>query len=118
MKKLSLAIECECPFCYLYFRLQTPNYMDIPFLNLAVGHGGNKIMANTVAIGAVLGMLGMDLNILAGIIKDAFKKKGDEIIQGNVKTAVAGHDFAVKNCQKCSFSAAPLSESKMLIAGN
>ena len=31
---------------------------------------------------------------------------------------MAGHDYAVKECIKCSFSAAPLSKPKMLIAGN
>ena len=52
-----------------------PQFLDIPFVNLAVEHGGNKIMANTVATGAVLGMLGMELGILLGIIKDIFGKK-------------------------------------------
>ena len=32
-------------------------------------------MANTVATGAVLGMLGMDLDILIAIIKDTFKRR-------------------------------------------
>ena len=50
----------------------TPNYLDIPFIKLAVESGGSKIMANTVATGAVLGMLGMDLDILIAIIKDTF----------------------------------------------
>ena len=32
-------------------------------------------MANTVATGAVLGMLGMDIDILIAIIKDTFKRR-------------------------------------------
>jgi len=94
-----------------------PQFLDIPFVNLAVEHGGNKIMANTVATGAVLGMLGMELDILLGIIKDTFGKKGEDIIKANVNAAMAGHDFAVKQCITCSFSAAPLAKPKMLIAG-
>ena len=66
-------------------RHEKQNYLDIPFENLAVEHGGNKIMANTVATGAVLGMLRMDLNVLDGILTDTFKKKGDEIINANMK---------------------------------
>lgn len=95
-----------------------PHFLDVPFVSLAKEHGGSKIMANTVAIGAVLGMLGMELDILVGIIKDTFKKKGEDIIKANTSTAMAGHDHAVKNCQKCSFSCPPLSKAKMLMAGN
>jgi 2-oxoglutarate ferredoxin oxidoreductase subunit alpha len=36
-----------------------PNFLDVPFVELALEHG-NRIMANTVAVGSVLGMLGMD----------------------------------------------------------
>lgn len=93
-------------------------FLDIPFVNLAVKHGGNKIMANTVATGAVLGMLGMEPDILLDIIKTAFKKKGEDIIKANIDAAMAGHDYAAKECIKCSFSAAPISKPKMLLAGN
>ncbi|MBI5050512.1 MAG: 2-oxoacid:acceptor oxidoreductase subunit alpha, partial [Nitrospirae bacterium] len=75
------------------------------------------IMANTVATGAVLGMLGIELDILLKIIKDTFKKKGDEVINANISAVMAGHDYAVKECLKCSFSAAPVSTPKMLISG-
>ncbi len=83
---------------------QRGGVLDVPFVNLAVERGGNKIMANTVAIGAVLGALRMNLDILLEIIKDTFKKKGEEIIKGNINAAAAGHDFAIKNCQRCSFN--------------
>ncbi|MCI2424619.1 2-oxoacid:acceptor oxidoreductase subunit alpha [Candidatus Acetothermia bacterium] len=95
-----------------------PHFFDIPFINLAVEHGGNKIMANTVATGAVLGMLGMDIDMLIKTIKDALKKKGDEVINANIKAAMAGYDFAAKECLQCSFAVTPLSEPKMLIGGN
>jgi len=96
---------------------ENQRFLDIPFVDLAAEHGGSKIMANTVATGAVLGMLGMEPGILLGIIKDTFGKKGEDIIKANVNAAMAGHDFAVKQCITCSFSAAPLAKPKMLIAG-
>jgi len=92
-------------------------FLDIPFTKLAVEHGGNKIMANTVATGAVLGMLRLDLDILAGIIKDTFKKKGEAVIEANIKAAQSGHEFALKNCPKCSFVPAPIANPKMMISG-
>jgi 2-oxoglutarate ferredoxin oxidoreductase subunit alpha len=93
------------------------HFLDIPFTNLAVEHGGSKIMANTVAIGAVLGMLGMKPDLLLGIIKDIFKKKGEEVIKANINSANAGHNFAVADCKRCSFTATPLTNSKILISG-
>ena len=98
-------------------RYEKQNFLDIPFEKLALEHGGNKIMANTVATGAVLGMLRMDLNILAGIIEDTFKKKGGEVVSANIRSATAGHEFAVKNCPQCSFIPSSLSAPKMLVAG-
>ncbi len=92
--------------------------IDIPFARLAVEHGGNKIMENTVAIGAVLGLFGMELDMLKEIIKKVFTKKGEGIIQANINAAMAGHGFCVKECTAHSFSVAPLSKPKMLIAGN
>lgn len=92
-------------------------FLDIPFSDLAVKHGGNKIMLNTVATGAVLGMLGMKTDILAGILTKAFKKKGDEIINGNIKAAESGRDFALNNCTRCSFTIPAPSKNKMLING-
>jgi len=85
-------------------QIPAANYLDIPFTKLAEESGGSKIMANTVATGAVLGMLGMDMDILIAIIKDTFKNKGEHVIDSNISAAMAGHDFAMKNCMKCSFS--------------
>lgn len=92
-------------------------FLDVPVVSLALEHGGNKIMANTVAVGAVLGMLGMKIDFLTGILKDTFKKKGEEIIRANVQSALAGYDFARHECKCCAFAAESVTESKMLISG-
>ncbi len=98
-----------------------PHFMEVPFENIAVKSGG-KIMANIVAVGAVLGMLGIDLTILHEIIKDAFNKKGEEVVMGNINASKAGHDYALTNCQRCSFSARNVHKTPllplMLISGN
>ncbi|MFQ3574387.1 MAG: 2-oxoacid:acceptor oxidoreductase subunit alpha [Thermodesulfovibrionales bacterium] len=99
-------------------RYEGNRYLDVPFVDLAIKHGGNKIMANTVATGAVLGMLGIDIEILLGILKDTFKKKGDTVIKSNLDSAIAGYDYAVKNCLRCNFAPTEVTSSKMLIAGN
>ncbi|RJQ47266.1 MAG: 2-oxoacid:acceptor oxidoreductase subunit alpha [Nitrospiraceae bacterium] len=100
-------------------KYEKDHFLDIPFVALAEEHGKSKIMANTVAVGAVLGMLGMELDVLFEMLKITFSKKGDEIINSNIKAAQAGREFAVKNCQRCSFSIVKRGSLPfMLIAGN
>lgn len=94
-----------------------PYFLDVPFSGLALEHGGNKVMLNTAATGAVLGMLGIEIDILIGIIKEEFKTKGDEVISGNIKAAAAGHEYAKTGCTKCSFTITEPSNKKMLING-
>lgn len=93
----------------------TPNFMDMPFTKLAVERGGSRIMANTVAVGAVLGMLGVRLDILNTILKETFEKKGEAVVKGNVNAAKEGHDFAVRECLKCSFTIASPSGNKLML---
>lgn len=100
-------------------KYDTPHFLGIPFIKLAVEHGGNKIMANTVAVGAVLGILGMKLDVLLESFKDTFRKKGVDVITGNMNSAKAGRDFAAANCKSCTFSVSDASmQANMLIAGN
>ena len=94
------------------------HFLDVPFAEIAVEKGGQKIMANTVAIGSVLGIIRIKTDLLVQIIKDAFRKKGDEVIAANITAANAGYEYALKNCTVCSFEPAPGNEPKMLMAGN
>ncbi len=99
-------------------KLDRSNFIDIPLLDLALSHGGSKIMANTVAVGAVIGMLGMTPEIMYELIRKSFKKKGDEIIISNIKAAEAGYNFAKQKCLTCSFMISGFESPKMLITGN
>ncbi|MBI5741942.1 MAG: 2-oxoacid:acceptor oxidoreductase subunit alpha [Nitrospirae bacterium] len=98
-----------------------PQFLDVPFVALAMEHGKEKIMANTVAVGAVLGMLGMDVGVLHEMLRATFGKKGEDVISGNIRSAQAGFDFAVKNCQRCAFSVGAIHEvplqPRMLMTG-
>ncbi|HEC96697.1 MAG TPA: 2-oxoacid:acceptor oxidoreductase subunit alpha [Nitrospirae bacterium] len=97
----------------------SPGFLNIPFEEIAVEAGGNRIMANTVATGAVLGILGMDLTILEDIIRERFRKKGEDITGKNIASARAGFDHAVKVCTMCDFTVPePGAPPLMLINGN
>ena len=92
-------------------------FLDVPVVDLAVEHGGNEIMANTAAVGAVLGILGLDMDILTKILQDTFKKKGEDVIAANTRAARAGYDFARHKCKRCSFTAEAQKEPNMLVSG-
>ena len=100
---------------------EKPRFFEVPFASMATGHGGSKIMANIVAVGAVLGMLGMKIDILEGIIRETFGKKSEDVVKGNINAARAGHEYAQNKCEMCSYSITAEKsppEPNMLIAGN
>jgi len=99
-------------------KFDKPNFLNLPLLDFAQKYGGSKVMANTVAIGAVLGMLRMDPTIMYEIIEKSFKKKGDAVIRANIECAKAGYEFAKKECLMCAFTLSKFDRPKMLISGN
>ncbi len=56
--------------------------------------GGNKLYSNIVAAGAVMELLGYDLDALATLLGDKFKKKGPETIADNQACARKGAELA------------------------
>jgi 2-oxoglutarate/2-oxoacid ferredoxin oxidoreductase subunit alpha len=102
----------------LKFKNEGPAFLEIAFEKLALEQGGDKIMANTVATGAVLGMLKMGLDIFLDLIAEAFKNKGDHVIDANRKAAQAGYQYAQQHCDPNSFAvAAGKVDQRMLIGG-
>ena len=51
---------------------------------------GGRITANTVAAGACLGLLGAPFDLLAGILRDQFKAKGQAAVEMNLAAARLG----------------------------
>lgn len=95
-------------------------FIDVPFERLAVESGGKPIMANTVASGAVLGMLGLDAVLLEGVIEETLAKTGPDAVDANMLAGRAGHDYAERNCPRCSFEVSSAAGAKpmMLVEGN
>jgi 2-oxoglutarate ferredoxin oxidoreductase subunit alpha len=95
-----------------------PQFLDIPFAKLATDTGAKRITANTVATGAILGMLGFPLEPLYDIIKGLLKRKDDETREQNRLAALAGYEYATKNCGRCAFTLNPSGAPKMLVGGS
>ena len=74
----------------------------IPFNNIIKEIGAQAIMKNNVALGASIALIDYDFGIVAEVIRDNFKRKGDKIIDENTRAAKAGYDF-IKNNFKNDF---------------
>jgi 2-oxoglutarate/2-oxoacid ferredoxin oxidoreductase subunit alpha len=82
-------------------KFEEPEFIDIPFRKMALDLGKNSVMANTVATGAVLGLLDLGLETFRNVLRKAFKDKENEIIQKNIACAEAGYYYARTNCPRC-----------------
>jgi 2-oxoglutarate ferredoxin oxidoreductase subunit alpha len=70
-----------------------PTLVSVPFERLALERTGNRIMGNTVALGAALRLVQYDFEILSAVLRKTFGKKGREVAEKNVDAARAGYDF-------------------------
>ena len=68
--------------------------VGIPLLDIAVKVSGDPIMRNVVAIGAVLKIVGIDLGVFNNVIKSMFTRKGEKVVNENVKSAEMGYNHA------------------------
>jgi len=72
----------------------------VPLAKLAKDAGGAELLSNTVALGAVAGLLGGDLNRLIGLLDESFGHKSNEIQKSNIKALQLGYDYATQNFSK------------------
>ncbi|NIM44263.1 MAG: 2-oxoacid:acceptor oxidoreductase subunit alpha, partial [Nitrososphaeria archaeon] len=67
---------------------------QVPLKEVVKELEGELIMKNTVALGAAVALLDYDLEVLNGVIKDAFKPK---VAKLNIDAAKRGYDYARKH---------------------
>ena len=103
------------------FRSDNPNHVSLPLERLAVEAGERKIMANSVACGALFALLGADLEPLFGGLEDEFKRKGRDIVSKNKAAADAGYRYIreqFKGSYPPALSLGSLKKEKLLINGS
>ena len=89
------------------------------FTEIAETEIGNKIYANTVAVGALASVLGMELDTLKKVLKSRFSKKGDKAIQENHAAAEKGFQKAERDCKDMCPWSLPKRQSRFyLVTGN
>lgn len=66
--------------------------IDVPFTRLSA-ELGNPVFASTIAVGAVLGMLGAERGPFEAYLRAHFARKGDEVVTKNLEAAAKGMDL-------------------------
>lgn len=92
----------------------------IPLGDISRKFDKNPIMQNTVALGAVLYLLGLDFATFEGVLADTFGKKKQAIVDANSQAAKAGYEYAKTNLAPLVVKTeTPIVGSpKMLMTGN
>ena len=92
----------------------------VPLEQIAVDEGGSKVMANTAAIGAAAGLTGYDMDVISGVIRDNFGKKGQGVVDANLTVASAARRFVEQEFPDAlPFKLKKIEASpRMLISGN
>ncbi|MFH0810877.1 MAG: 2-oxoacid:acceptor oxidoreductase subunit alpha [Pseudomonadota bacterium] len=74
--------------------------LPLPLKGLAK-EAGDPVTENTVAAGAIWGLVSGDLDLLLGLLAETFFPKGARLVEVNHKAARLGHDFARERCPQC-----------------
>ena len=80
--------------------------------------GGNKLAGNTVAVAAVLQMLGVECEVLETALTQQFQRKGDAVVAENIAIARAGYDYASQNFEVFPFKVPDLGRGMVVLTGN
>jgi len=93
--------------------------IGIPFDEIAKEGVGEEIYANTVAVGALTSVLGVDLQTLKRVLERIFSEKGKDVLEANYKAAEIGFERAVCDCgDRCPWTLPPRRATHFLISGN
>ena len=68
----------------------SPRFISIPFTQIAA-QVGNRIYSNVVAVGAIIGLLGIDIHEAVDYIRRFFARKPQSVIEDNARAAEAGY---------------------------
>ena len=94
------------------------HFLKVPFIELATKNGGNPVIANTVATGVIVRMLGYPIGPLLDVLPETLKSKDEKNISINREAAKSGYEYAGVHCTRCAFTLSPPSEPMMVIDGN
>ena len=95
-------------------------FCPVALTALAKDLGGREVMRNTVAIGVAAGLLDFDPGYMESIIRDSFARKGQAVVDANLRVAEAGVQAAGEFQSDFPFrlQAVPDAPPRMFLNGN
>ncbi len=96
-------------------------YLPIPLEQIAKEKGRDARMANSVASGAALAVLGLSLDSLLELLEETFGPKGKKVVDANKECACAGYEQAeerFKGTQLCKDVPEKKNSKKILVTGS
>src|SRR5712691_9466373 len=76
------------------------------------------VMQNTAALGALLHLMGFDVEVAAEILSETFKKKGQEIIDQNVGVLRAGYEYTARRFPALGYAWNFTRKRRPVVTGN
>ncbi len=93
--------------------------VPLPVAEITAGLGKlPAVMQNTAALGALLHLAGLDLEVTAGIVSETFARKGDEVIRQNGAVLRAGHAYAARNFPALGYRWSFTRRARPVVTGN
>src|SRR3989344_7550077 len=72
----------------------------VPLMKISREISGERILRNTIALGASVAVFDIDLELLFNILKENFNKKGEKTVKMNIDAARKGYEFIKNNYKK------------------
>lgn len=78
----------------------------------------NKLLQNTLALGVMNHLLGIDFDVLESSLTQQFERKGDVVVEQNVGVARAGYEYSAANFEALSKPAPDGGKPQAVWSGN
>ncbi len=92
-----------------------PPLLSVPLEDLALEKTGRQIMENTVALGAALGLVNYDLDVLSVVLRKMFGKKSSTVANDNVEAAIAGYEYTRKQAASFGYNLSLIGDSERIV---
>jgi 2-oxoglutarate ferredoxin oxidoreductase subunit alpha len=68
-------------------------WYELPLGKMAKEDLGLELVRNTISLGVLGALIGMDMEVLRGIVIDAYKRKGEKVVDLNTRAIEAGEQY-------------------------
>ncbi len=91
--------------------------IPLPLIDMIEELKVDRLMTNTITIGASLALFSDHYEILQNMMEEMFEKKGDEVTEINLKTSKAGYEFIKNHPKKFHIQIKKTEQDSLLISG-